>query len=536
MRSRRLWSFWAGLGAVTLGVLLHLPMFIGARSQHYVLRGMSFDPWMTVGMVLILVGYAALVYALLPTARPRRHSDASDAHELRALDSAPLNRAHVKLMLVLVVAIAVDTQKPFTLTFILPGVAHEYGLSSPTHPAPGHWPVALLPFFGILGTVLGSLIWGHLGDRIGRRAAILLAGTVFIGTAMCGSMPSYWQNVVACFVMGLGAGGLLPVAYSLLTEMIPARRRGEIVVLVGGVGTALGFLLASWSADWLLPVFGWRIMWWLGLPTGLIVLLLNRYVPESPRFLLETGRRSEARAVIRNFGILITDETTRADAPRHANEPALGLVRLFRAPYTGITLALAGYGLAWGLVNFGFLVWMPLHVAKSGIGTGEVTAILAKAALFSIPGSLVVSWLYGRWSSKGTLIGAAALEAAVLSAFAARGDTIARHTSLFTALVVVLLISMWATISVLGPYSAEVYPTRARSAGAGIAAGASKLGGVIALAIAVASIAPPSLAGAALLGAVPAALAALALVAVGIETSGRRLEEISPPAVGDPAA
>lgn len=516
--------FWIGLGAVTVGVLLHLPMFLRAHSQHYVLRGMSFDAWMIVGMVLILLGYLAVIYALVPGISRWRRSGADGAAELAALDSAQLKPAHVKLMLVLVVAIAVDTQKPFTFTFILPGVAHEYGLSSPTHPAPGHWPVALLPLFGIVGTVLGSLIWGRLGDLVGRRAAILLAGTVFIGTAMCGSMPAFSENLAACFVMGLGAGGLLPIAYSLLTEMIPARRRGEIVVLVGGVGTALGFLLASWSADWLVPTFGWRIMWWLGLPTGLIVLLLNRYVPESPRFLLATGRVSEARAVMRTFGV-VTAEKTGEGAPEDARDPAPGLRSLFRAPHTGITLALSAYGLAWGLVNFGFLVWMPLHVAKSG--AGDVTPILAKAALFSIPGSILVSWLYGHWSSRGTLICAAAMEAAVLAAFAARGDVIIRHTTLFTALVVGLLISMWATISVLGPYSAEVYPTRARSAGAGIAAGASKLGGVVALAIAVASIAPPSLAGAALLGAVPAALAALALVAVGVETSGRRLEEIS---------
>ena len=311
--TRQRWSFWAGLAAVTGGVLLHLPMFVDARPQHYVLRGMPFDPWMAVGMVLIVAGYGAVLYGLVPVADRRPRRGASGEAELTALDSVRLGPAHVKLMLVLVVAIAVDTQKPFTFTFILPGVAHEYGLSSPTHAAPGHWPVALLPLFGILGTVLGSLVWGHLGDRIGRRAAILLAGTVFIGTAMCGSMPAYWQNIVACFVMGLGAGGLLPIAYSLLTEMIPARRRGEIVVLVGGIGTALGFLLASWSADWLVPTFGWRIMWWLGLPTGLVILLLNRYVPESPRFLLATGRTSEARAVMRTFGI-VTAETAGDDA------------------------------------------------------------------------------------------------------------------------------------------------------------------------------------------------------------------------------
>jgi putative MFS transporter len=280
-----------------------------------------------------------------------------------------------------------------------------------------------------------------------------------------------------------------------------------------------------------MPTFGWRIMWWLGLPTGLVILVLHRLIPESPRFLLATGRRDEAHEVMTAFGAAAPARETAAPG---AHAPAPGLGRLFRVPYTGITLSLSVYGLAWGLVNFGFLVWMPVHVAKLGISTGHVTTILAKAALFSIPGSLLVSWLYGRWSSRGTLIASAALEAAVLAAFAIRGDSIAHHTTLFTALVVVLLIAMWATISVLGPYSAEVYPTRARAGGAGIAAGASKLGGVLALTLAVASIAPPSLAGAALLAAVPAALGALLLAVVGIETSGRSLEEISSVPLGEP--
>ena len=66
------------------------------------------------------------------------------------------------------------------------------------------------------------------------RASILLAATFFIGTAMCSAMPAFWENLVACLFMGMSAGGLLPIVYSLLAETIPARRRGEIVVLVAG--------------------------------------------------------------------------------------------------------------------------------------------------------------------------------------------------------------------------------------------------------------------------------------------------------------
>ena len=500
-------------------------MFLAAKSSHYVLRGMPMDNWMLFGMALMVVGYGAVIYGLSPSFSRRSRRDAPEL-EFEALDETRLSAAHIKLMLVLVLAVAVDTQKPFTFTFILPGVAREYDLSSPSHLAPGQWPVALFPFVAIIGTVLGSVIWGRLGDSIGRRASILLAATLFIGTAMCSAMPEFQWNLVACFFMGLSAGGLLPVAYSLLAEVIPARRRGEALVLVAGIGTALGFLLASWTAHWLIPTFGWRIMWWFGIPTGLALIVLNRYVPESPRFLLATGHPEEADDVLRRFGATVKERRPSApDLRQPAATPSLA--RVFRRPYAAITPVLILYGLAWGLVNFGFLVWLPVYVAKNGLSAGQITTIIAKAALFAIPGSIAVAWLYGRWSSRGTLILAAALEAAALGVFAADSGAIVHDSLLFTTLMVVLLVAMWATVSALAPYAAEIYPTAIRSTGSGVVAGATKLGGVVALGIAVVSWAPPGAAGAALIAAVPAGAAALLLVFTGIETRGRRLEEIS---------
>jgi putative MFS transporter len=185
------------------------------------------------------------------------------------------------------------------------------------------------------------------------------------------------------------------------------------------------------------------------------------------------------------------------------------------------------FGLAWGLTNFGFVTWLPSYVAKSGITVSAMTAILAKAALFSVPSSLIVAWLYGRWGSKSTLIAAATLSASTLGAFALLGDDFPRHTFPFTVMLVLLLMSLWASIAVLAPYSAEIYPTAIRAVGSGCVAGASKLGGVIALGLTVATIAPPGLAGSAILGALPAGFAALMLGVFGVETRGRSLEEIS---------
>ena len=132
------------------------------------------------------------------------------------------------------------------------------------------------------GTVLGSFLWGSLGDRIGRRAAILFAGLVFIGTSLCGAMPDYRLNFLMCFLMGLGVGGMLPIIYALMAETIPARHRGWLMILIGG-DIAAAYVLTSWAASELMPIFSWRILWFLGLPTGLLLILLNRWIPESPR-------------------------------------------------------------------------------------------------------------------------------------------------------------------------------------------------------------------------------------------------------------
>ncbi|MDQ6846985.1 MAG: MFS transporter [Candidatus Dormibacteraeota bacterium] len=517
---RRIW-FGVGSAAVAAGVVLHLPKFFGAADSHYALNGMGVDPLMVVGMVLITVGMGAVVFGLTPTHEQRRKR-VRQAVLVSALDDTPIGRAHVGLMAILTVAIAIDSQKPFTFTFILPGVAAEYGLSTPVHPAPGHLAVALYPFVAIVGTVIGSLVWGYVGDRLGRRTAILLAAILFVATAICGAMPMYLLNLAMCFVMGIAAGGLLPTAYALLTEIIPAQRRGQIVVLVAGVGTGLGFLLTSALATWLIPHFGWRVMWFFGLPTGLILIVLNRFIPESPRFLVEYGRVEEAGVIMSRFGAALVNvggqATASADSAAH---------RLLRGRLGRLTLVLILYGVAWGVVNFGFLTWLPIDFASSGVSLGQVSHILTNAALFSLPGAVVVSWFYRR-SSKLTMAAIAALSSATLVVFAAAGESIAAHTTLFTALLVCLLVSLWGVISVLAPYSAEIYPTSLRARGAGVAAGASKLGGVIALGVGVVGLTTPGLAMSGGLTAAAMAVAAVAMAMFGIETRRRRLEDIDP--------
>jgi putative MFS transporter len=237
-------AFWAGLAACTAGVLLHLPMYLGTRDMGYRMAGMRPDGAMIAGMILIVAGLAATVYGLIPRATRAGGGPPASPVRIRALDDARIAPAHVGLLLVMAAAVTIDVMKPTTLSFVVPGVAREYGLKSALNPH-GDIPVALLPLAGISGTVVGSFVWGWLGDRIGRRASVLLAGVLFVTTAICGAMPGFSWNLLMCFLMGLGVGGMLPITFALLAETIPARHRGWLMVLIGG-DIAGAYVITSW--------------------------------------------------------------------------------------------------------------------------------------------------------------------------------------------------------------------------------------------------------------------------------------------------
>jgi putative MFS transporter len=516
---RRDGMFWLGVLMATAGVLLHLPMYIQARDTHFVLAGMGLDPGMVAGMGLIVLGLAATAYGLLPRHAAR---EAVTRLRVRALDDAAIGWVHVRLLVVMAIAVTIDVMKPTTLAFVVPGVAVEYGLRSPNHPA-GPLPVALLPLAGIAGTVLGSLSWGWLGDRIGRRASMLLAGAIFTATAICGAMPSFELNLLMCFVMGLGVGGMLPIAFTLLSETIPARHRGWLMVLIGG-DIAGAYVITSWLSAALGPTFGWRILWLIGLPTGLLLVLLTRWIPESPRYLLAVGREAEARAVLREYRATIVPADRSELEVEAGVESSFG--QLLRRPFLGLTAVMALLGLGIGLVLYGFQLWLPSNLRHLGLTGVSADTILRDSALLGFPLNFAVAYLYHR-STRWTMIGLSAVLAAALAGFVGLGDHVADNRTLLFALLAVPIWGSSSVAAVLTAYSAEVYPTRVRSRGSGLVAGLTKAGGVLVIALAAAAVAAPSIATTALLGAVPMALAAIVGLFVLLETRGRRLEEIT---------
>jgi putative MFS transporter len=511
-------AFWLGCSMLMAGVLAHFPMFLHSSQMAYHMAGMPMDMPMMAGMVMIPAGFLLAAYGLMPRFGQMRSQLVGNPIRFHIADDAALNREHWKLVAVLFVALAVDVMKPATLGFVMPGVAREYGIAKQT--------AGMLALVALTGTTIGSIVWGRLADTFGRRATILLSALLFISTAICGAMTSFEANLVMCFLMGASAGGLLPITFTLMAEMIPAAHRGWLLVALGGVGTSAGYLLAAGSAALLEPLFSWRALWLLGLPTGALIIFLDRFIPESPRFLSNAGLGNQARAVLAKFsGVVDGDRTEAADAPAVARSESGGIWQLMRGSHAHITWGLVMCGISWGLVNFGFLLWLPTNLVSLGIDADAVSGLLARSAILALPGILLVIWLYHRWSSIWTLVLFIVLTTLSMLAFFVLGILSAQSPTAVTIATAMLLISASGVIATLIPYAAEIYPVHLRATGSGVIAASSKFGGILGALCGVLGVFN-DLVFSALFIAAPMAVSALMLFRSGIDTRGRRLEEI----------
>ena len=511
----KLVAFWGGSAMVTIGVALHLPMFWMGRKTGFRLAGMPMDRGMLVGMVLIVAGVIAAAYGLLPRRRSRQVTQGL----ITPPEDAPLTKAHWIQMGLVGIALVVDVSKAATLGFVTPGMQNEYGLGAAA--------IAVLPVVALTGTTVGSLIWGALADIYGRRASILLAAVMFVGTSICGAMPSFSWNVFMCFMMGLAAGGMLPVANALLAEIMPTKHRGWCLVLLGGVGTIGGYFFTSEVSALLQPYFGWRIMWLLGCPTGLTLIALSPLLPESARYLLETGHVEEARVTLARYGAFIRTDRQLA-SPRDAviggasDGRDIGKAKSLAL---GLTVALTLAALAWGFVNFGVLLWLPASLIAEGRSVGLASSMIARSTLIAVPTIALVTYLYSLWSTKRVLILAIGITTVGLLAALARDNNTFPILSNPLISVSFLIVGTSAVISVLMPYAAESFPVRQRGRATGWVAGCSKVGGVIAQGFAALALVPAfGLAAGSI--AIPTVASLLLIAVFGHETRGLDLREL----------
>jgi MFS family permease len=180
----------------------------------------------------------------------------------------------------------------------------------------------------IAGACTGALFFSYLTDRFGRKRLFLITLAVYLIFSFLTAFSwSFWSFVVFRFIAGTGIGGEYSAIYSAVDELIPARFRGQVALAISGsywigamLGSALSILLLN--PNFVSQYYGWRIAFWLGAALGLCILLIRRYVPESPRWLLTHDRTEEAEETTAAIENHVREQTGR-DLPPVGGQPII---------------------------------------------------------------------------------------------------------------------------------------------------------------------------------------------------------------------
>lgn len=443
-----------------------------------------------------------------------------------------LSRFHTRLLWVSGVGWMFDAMDIGLLSFILPNMTRDLKL---TGAQPG-----LILSFTFLGMFAGAAVAGTLADRYGRKAIFQWTLVLYaIGTGLSAVAWDFNSMLVFRFLSGLGLGGELPVASTLVSEWSLARVRGRLLVLLESFW-AYGWMLAALIAYLVVPnvpkLFpnlpldaGWRVAFAIGALPALYVLYTRRALPESPRFLVAAGRPNEARSAIRIAGGIAGDPNL---VPTFENftQPAQDGARpegwraIWRGVFAKRTMML--WILWFGMVfsYYGIFSWLPTILAsKFEFVRGLEFNLVITAA--QIPGYFVAAWLVEWLGRRYTL--SIFLVGAAFGAFFFRNATTPTEVIVYGCVISFFALGAWGVIYT---YTPELYPTRIRGWGAGMAAAVGRIGGIFGPYITVRITGtPPQQAGinaAFIIFTAIFLIIAANVLLLGEETKGRTLEEI----------
>lgn len=436
------------------------------------------------------------------------------------LERLPHSRWHVKVRTLIGAVTFFEAFDQLLAASALPVLTDDWHLSS------GQGTFAVTA--GSVGMLLGALWAGWLGDRIGRVRTVALgvAVTALASIAVAAS-PGIGLFSLFRFVQGIGIGGVVPVAATYINEIARSDKRGRFVLLYEMIFPA-GLTIATLLATWIVPTFGWRVMFLLGGVPVVLGALLPRHVPESPRWLLAKGRTEEAEAALTRIEreIESSGKTLPAPSAQVPEEEGRGGVReLFAGRYLRRTLVLSGLWFVAYYVNHGISTWLPTLYTKEfhlDLRTALYFSLLSNCT--GLLGNFVVALVVDRVGRRISLTVGLGGAAASLLALAVAGATSGAQVAVFASCTTFFVFAINAGLYL---YSPELYPTRNRARGAAFGGLWNRLGVILG------PIVVGTIIGAG--GSLRLVFAQLAVMAgVGmvialfaVETKGRTLEELN---------
>ncbi|PFV89349.1 MFS transporter [Bacillus thuringiensis] len=324
------------------------------------------------------------------------------------------------------------------LSFVMVALQKDWGLTSQE--------MGWIGSINSIGMAVGALIFGILSDKIGRKSVFIITLLLFsIGSGLTALTTTLAMFLVLRFVIGMGLGGELPVASTLVSESVEAHERGKIVVLLESFWAG-GWLIAALISYFVIPKYGWEVAMVLSAVPALYALYLRWNLPDSPRFQKVEKRPS----VIENIKSVLSGE------------------------YRKATIML---WILWFCVVFsyyGMFLWLPSVMVLKGFSLIKSFQYVLIMTLAQLPGYFTAAWFIERLGRKFVLV-------TYLIGTACSAYLFGVADSLTVLIVAGMLLSFFnlGAWGALYAYTPEQYPTVIRGTGAGMAAAFGRIGGIL---------------------------------------------------------
>lgn len=299
-----------------------------------------------------------------------------------------------------------------------------------------------------IGMAVGAFLFGLLADRIGRKHVFIITLLLFsLGSGAAAFTTSFSIFLILRFLIGMGLGGELPVASTLVSESVPTEKRGRIVVLLESFW-AIGWLIAAIISYFVIPHFGWKIALLISVIPAFYALYLRLHLPDSDRFV--TIKVKERPTIIQS------------------------ITAVWSKKYTRTTLML---WILWFCVVFsyyGMFLWLPSVMVMKGFSMIKSFEYVLIMTLAQLPGYFTAAWLIEKAGRKFVLV--VYLIGTALSAYLfGTADTL----SLLIISGILLSFFNLGAWGALYAYTPEQYPTKIRGTGTGMATSFGRIGGIL---------------------------------------------------------
>ena len=387
------------------------------------------------------------------------------------LDDGPWTTMQKLVVILAALSIVADGFDGQLIGFAIPLITKEWGVT--------RGDFAPVVASGLIGMGIGSACAGLFADRFGRRLAVIGSVLVFsLATCAIGFSQNLWMIAALRFIAGLGIGGALPTSTTVTAEFTPARSR-TMAITATIVCVPLGGMLAGVFANFVLPAFGWRGLFWIGglIPLALAVALFLK-LPESPRFLAHHHARwPELIGLLGRMSRPVPAGSAFIDSREEEVGEDAGVRALFQQGRARDTIALWVACFACLLAVYSAFSWLPTMLANEGLSATVAGAGLTAYNLGGVCGALLCAAAITRFGSRWPL--ALASAGGALSAFLLIGVNPTQSTNLLIFGVGLHGLFVNTVQCIIYSLCANVYPTNVRATGTAATLAVGRLGAIL---------------------------------------------------------